>query len=176
MTNVKFKTEFHGDLVSESAFVAANATVLGDVKIGDQSSVWFGAVIRGDTAPVTVGDRSNVQDLCVLHADPGYPCEIGDDVTVGHAAVVHGATVGNGAMIGIRAVVLNGAKIGDGAIVGAGAVVTENTEIPAGHLAVGVPAKVIRKLSPENVKRAKHAAQHYVRASMEYRHVEPDDV
>ena len=176
MTQAPLNTKFHADLVSSSAFVADNATVLGEVKIGEQSSVWFGAVIRGDTAAVTIGERSNIQDLCVLHADPGYPCKVGDDVTIGHAAVVHGATIGDGAMIGIRAVVLNGAKIGAGAIVGAGAVVTEDTEIPPGHLAVGVPAKVIRELSTENVQRTKHAAGHYVQASAEYRQSSEDEV
>lgn len=161
--------KFHPELIDESAFVAANATIVGDVALGSGASVWFGAVVRGDTEKVVVGDRSNVQDLCVLHADPGFPCVIGEDVTIGHAAVVHGAVVGDGAMIGIRAVVLNGANIGAGAIVGAGAVVTEGMQIPAGHLAVGVPAKVIRELTPENVARAKHAAGHYVEAAKAYR-------
>ncbi|QDT06159.1 2,3,4,5-tetrahydropyridine-2,6-dicarboxylate N-acetyltransferase [Rubripirellula lacrimiformis] len=162
-------TEFQPDRVDASAFIAENATVIGRVDIGSGASVWFGAVIRGDTESVSIGDRSNVQDLCVLHADPGFPCVIGRDVTIGHSAVVHGATVGDGAMIGIRAVVLNGAKIGAGAIVGAGAVVTEKMEIPPGHLAVGVPAKVVRELTPENVARAKHAADHYVSAGQSYR-------
>ncbi len=162
-------TEKHPELINPSAFVADNATVIGHVTIGSGASVWFGAVVRGDTEKVVIGERSNVQDLCVLHADPGFPCVIGKDVTIGHAAVVHGAHVGDGAMIGIRAVVLNGATIGAGAIVGAGAVVTEGADIPAGHLAVGVPAKVIRELSPENVQRAKHGAAHYVEAAAAYR-------
>ncbi len=157
------------ELVAPTAFIAENATVLGDVVIGDRSSVWFGTVIRGDTESVRIGDRSNVQDLSVLHADPGYPCEIGDDVTIGHAAVVHGATVEDGALIGIRAVILNGAKIGKGALVGAGAVVTEGTVIPAGHLAVGIPAKVIRELTPEQKARLKRTANHYANATEPYK-------
>ncbi len=162
-------TDFKADLIAEDAFIAANATVRGWVTIGGSSSVWFGAVVRGDTEVVEIGCRTNVQDLAVLHADPGYPCQLGDDVTVGHAAVVHGAIVESGALIGIRAVVLNGAKIGSGAIVGAGAVVTEGMEIPARHLAVGVPAKVIRELTAEDSERLTRTAGHYVLAAQAYR-------
>ena len=157
------------DLVAPTAFIADSATVLGDVTIGDQSSVWFGTVIRGDTESLRIGNRSNVQDLSVLHADPGYPCQIGDDVTIGHASVVHGATIEDGALIGIRAVVLNGANIGKGALIGAGAVVTEGAIIPAGHLAVGVPAKVIRELTPEQKARLKNTANHYAAATKAYK-------
>ncbi len=159
----------HADLVDPSAFIADNATVLGDVTIGERSSVWFGAVVRGDTEAVRIGQRTNIQDLCVLHADPGFPCEIGDDVTIGHSAVVHGATIEDGALIGIRAVVLNGAKVCEGALVGAGAIVTEGAVIPAGHLAVGVPAKVVRELSAEQIERMKHGAKHYASAIDAYR-------
>ena len=153
----------------ERFFIAGNATVRGSVTIGERSSIWFGAVVRGDTEVVEIGCRTNVQDLAVLHADPGYPCQLGDDVTVGHSAVVHGAIVESGALIGIRAVVLNGAKIGTGAIVGAGAVVTEGMEVPAGHLAVGVPAKVIRELTSEDSERLTRTAGHYVFAAQAYR-------
>lgn len=166
--NSKLRVNHEHELVDESAFLADNATVVGYVTIGAKSSVWFGAVIRGDSEAVTIGDRSNVQDLCVLHADPGSPCQIGDDVTIGHAAVVHGAKVENGAMIGIRAVILNGAVIGEGALVAAGALVTEGTHVPAGHLAVGVPAKVLKELSPEQKARVAHASEHYVQAAKQY--------
>ncbi len=155
--------ENYPDWIDPTAFIADNATVIGRVRVGSGASIWFGAVVRGDTDEISIGDRSNVQDQCVLHCDPGFPCVIGNDVTIGHAAVVHGATVGDGALIGIRAVILNGAKIG------AGAVVTEGMEVPAGHLAVGVPAKVIRELTPENVARLKRGAQHYVDAAKVYR-------
>ena len=169
MSETSFDTDFHPEWVAEDAYVAPNATICGRVRIGRKASVWFNAVIRGDTEWIEIGEQSNVQDLAMLHADPGFPCKLGSDVTVGHAAVVHGATVGDGALIGIRAVVLNGAVIGRGAIVGAGAVVTEGTEIPEGHLAVGVPAKVIRELTEDNLKQAKHAAEHYVQAGAAYR-------
>ena len=160
---------YRPEQIGDQVFIAENASVLGDVTIGDQASIWFGAVVRGDSDRIEIGQRSNVQDLCVLHTDPGFPCCIGQDVTIGHAAVVHGATVEDGALIGIRAVILNGARIGKGAIVGAGAVVTEGTEIPAGHLAVGVPAKVIRELSPENLERLGRSSARYVAASAAYR-------
>lgn len=169
MSESKIDVAFRPELISDDAFVASNATILGNVRIAAGSSVWFGAVIRGDTESVEIGSRSNVQDLSMLHADPGHPCRIGDDVTIGHAAVVHGATVGNGALIGIRAVVLNGASVGEGAIVGAGAVVTEGSQIPARHLAVGVPAKVIRELTEKDLSRTEHASKHYVQAAIEYR-------
>ncbi len=169
MADRQIDPEPHPELVGDGVFVASNATVLGRVRLGNNSSVWFGAVIRGDTERVEIGDRSNIQDLSVLHADPGFPCLIGSGVTVGHAAVVHGATVHDDSLIGIRAVVLNGAVIGSGAIVGAGSVVPEGREIPAGHLAVGVPARVIRELSDEDRRRIKETADHYVDAAKAYR-------
>lgn len=159
---------FRPELVSPSAWIAPNATVRGDVWIGSLSSVWFGTVIRGDSAPIRIGEGSNVQDLCCLHADPGFPCLIGDRVTIGHGAIVHGARVENDALIGIGATVLNGATIGSGAIVGAGALVPEGKSIPPGSLAVGVPAKVIRTLSPEDRQRIVHASEHYVALSRRY--------
>jgi len=169
MNKREMQTDFRSELIAGEVFIAGNATVRGSVTIGERSSIWFGAVVRGDTEVVEIGCRTNVQDLAVLHADPGYPCQLGDDVTVGHSAVVHGAIVESGALIGIRAVVLNGAKIGAGAIVGAGAVVTEGMEVPAGHLAVGVPAKVIRELTSEDSERLTRTAGHYVLAAQAYR-------
>ena len=164
----EFETRFRPELIASTAYIAPNATVLGEVTVGEQSSVWFGAVVRGDTEKIQIGRRSNIQDLCVLHADPGFPVVIGDDVTVGHAAIIHGARIESGAMVGIRATVLNGAVIEAGALVGAGAVVTEGTVISAGHLAVGVPAKVIRPLDDQNRARLRHAAEHYVHAARRY--------
>lgn len=169
MTAHPIDPEFHPDWIDESAYVAEGVVVRGDVRIGPESSVWFGAVVRGDTERVRIGARSNVQDLAVVHCDPGYPCEIGDGVTIGHGAVVHGALVGDGALIGIRAVVLNGAKIGAGSLIGAGAVVTEGTEIPPNVLAVGTPARVIRELTETDRERVQHAANHYVHAARQYR-------
>ena len=168
MKERSLQTGFRAELVSDSVFVAANATLLGEVSIGEESRVWFGAVVRGDTEAVDIGCRCNVQDLAVLHADPGFPCRLGNEVTVGHSAVVHGAIVESGALIGIRAVVLNGAKIGARALVGAGALVTEGMEIPAGHLALGVPAKVVRELTDVELQRLTRTAEHYVAAGQAY--------
>lgn len=156
-------------LIDPTAFIAPGAIVLGEVVIGAGASVWFGAVMRGDTERIEIGPRSNVQDQCVLHCDPGKPCVIGSDVTIGHSAIVHGATIEDEALIGIGAIVLNGAKIGRGAIVGAGALVTENTQIPAGMLAVGSPAKPIKPVSEELAKRCLEGAAHYVGLGAKYK-------
>ena len=123
-------TRHRSELVDPTAFIAPGAVVLGDVTIGKDASVWYGAVIRGDCEAIRIGDETNVQDGCILHADPGFPCILGNRVTLGHAAIVHGATVEDDVLIGMRAVVMNGAKIGRGSIVAVGAVVTEGTEIP----------------------------------------------
>ncbi len=156
-------------LVAPTAWIAHNATVLGEVRLAADSSVWFGAVIRGDTAPIDIGCRTNVQDLACLHADPGFPCSLGNDVTIGHGAIVHGATIADRVLIGIRAVVLNGATVGAESIVAAGTVVLEAQQIPPRSLVVGVPAKVVRTISDEDIARIKHAAEHYVNAAREYR-------
>jgi carbonic anhydrase/acetyltransferase-like protein (isoleucine patch superfamily) len=152
----------HAELIDSSAYVAPNATIMGRVEIGAEASVWFGCVLRGDNEPIVIGARTNVQDLSVIHTDEGIPCTLGAGVTVGHRAVLHGATVGDGALIGIGAIVLNAARVGEQAMVGAGAVVTEGQVIPARHLALGVPAKVVRELSDEEVERLQAAAAHYV--------------
>lgn len=156
------RTIHRPELVHPSVFIAPGAWVIGDVTIEEQASVWFGAVLRGDCERIYVGRRTNIQDLCVVHADPEYPCMLGQGVTVGHAAVVHGASVGDNVVIGMRAVVLNGAKVGAGSIVAAGAVVTEKMEIPPGWLVAGIPARLKRALTPEEIERLRHAADHYV--------------
>lgn len=155
---------FQLEKIAPSAFIASNATVLGDVQVGEDASIWYGAVVRGDADSIRIGAQTNVQDLCVLHADPGFPCTLGERVTVGHAAIVHGATVGDDAMIGMRAVVMNGAVIGAGSLVGVGAVVTEGAIIPPGVIVLGVPARVVRAVEPKDRERMQHAAQHYVEA------------
>ena len=162
-------TQFRPDLIAPSAFIAPTATVLGDVTIGDESSVWFGAVVRGDCEAIRIGKRTNIQDLCVLHADPGYPCTLGDGVTVGHGAIVHGATVEDDVLIGMKAVVMNGAKIGRGSIVAVGAIVTERTEVPPGSVVMGQPAKVKRAAEERDLVRIRHAAQHYAEAAKGYK-------
>jgi len=157
------------DLIDETAFIADGAVVLGDVTIGAESSAWFGAVIRGDSAPIRIGRQTNVQDGCILHADPGFPCTLGDRVTLGHGAIVHGATVEDDCLIGMRAVVMNGAKIGRGSIVAVGSIVTEGTQIPPGSIALGQPAKVKREVTDRDQERIRHAAEHYVAAAKVYR-------
>jgi carbonic anhydrase/acetyltransferase-like protein (isoleucine patch superfamily) len=156
------------ELIDPTAFVASPAVVLGDVTILAEASVWFGAVVRGDTAPIRIGRQTNVQDGCILHADPGFPCTLGDRVTLGHGAIVHGATVEDDCLIGMRAVVMNGAKVGRGSIVAVGSVVTEGMEIPSGSIAMGQPAKVKREVTERDRERIRHAAEHYVAAGRAY--------
>ncbi len=155
--------------VAPTAWVADSAHLSGDVVIDDNASIWFGAVLRGDEERIAIGAETNIQDGCVLHTDEGFPLTVGERVVVGHRAVLHGCTVKDGALIGIGAIVLNGAVVGEGAIVAAGALVTEGAVIPAGHLAVGVPAKVLRPVKDEEKKRIAGGADHYIRAKELYR-------
>lgn len=143
-------------------FIAPNASVMGNVTFGEDVSVWYGAVIRADVEAIIIGDRSNIQDTAVLHADLGDPTIIGKDVTVGHGAIVHGATVGDGSLIGMRATVLNRAKIGKNCIIGACALVTEGMVIPDNSLVVGIPAKVIKQISEQQAQQLPLGAFHYV--------------
>lgn len=152
-----------------TAWVADNATVLGRVSLAEGSSVWYGAVLRGDNDWITIGARGNVQDGSVLHTDLGFPLTLGVDVTVGHLVMLHGCTVGDGSLIGIQAVVLNGAKIGRNCLVGAGAVVTEGKEFPDGSLILGAPAKAVRRVSPEQIERIRYGALHYVENAVRHR-------
>lgn len=135
--------------VDEEAFVAPTSTVIGDVTLHAGASVWYGAVLRGDVERITVGASSNVQDNCTLHADPGFPVTVGERVSIGHNAVVHGATVEDGCLIGMGATVLNGAVIGAGSLVAAQALVPQGMRVPPGSLVAGVPAKVRRELTAE---------------------------
>ncbi|EJL80152.1 isoleucine patch superfamily enzyme, carbonic anhydrase/acetyltransferase [Polaromonas sp. CF318] len=155
--------------VHESAWVADNAQVMGNVKLAEDSSVWFGVVIRGDTETISVGRGSNIQDNSVLHADMGLPLTIGENVTVGHQVMLHGCTIGDGSLIGIQAVVLNGAKIGKNCLVGAGSLVTEGKEFPDGSMILGSPAKAVRQLSPEQIEGLKMSAKHYVDNARRYK-------
>ena len=148
--------------LAPGVWVADSAQVMGDVVLGDNASVWFGAVLRGDTETITIGRNSNVQDLSVLHTDVDCPLTIGDNVTVGHQVMLHGCSIGDNTLIGIQAVILNKAKIGRNSIVGAGAVVTEGKEFPDNSLIVGAPAKVIRTLDDATVAKLLQSAQHYV--------------
>ena len=163
--------------ISSSAFIAPNATIIGNVRIGRETTVLFGAVIRGDSEAISIGDQSNVQDLCCLHCDPGFPCRLGNRVTVGHGAIVHGAVIEDDVLIGIRAVVMNGARIGRDSIVGAGALVSEGKVIPPRSVVLGVPGKVIREATEADMAYIRHAAQHYVEAGKQYlAHRKPTDV
>jgi len=164
-----YDLNFRSGSIHETVFVAHNATILGDVTIGELSTVLFGAVMRGDSAPLRIGSRTNVQDLCVLHADPGYPLTIGNDVTIGHSAVVHGAFIEDEVLIGIRSIVLNGATIGKHSIIGAGALVPENKSIPPRSLVMGIPGKVVREITDEDIARIQHASQHYAEMNPQYR-------
>ncbi len=155
--------------IAESAWVADSAQVMGDVVLAEDASVWFGVVIRGDTATITVGRGSNIQDQSVLHADVGMPLTVGEGVTVGHQVMLHGCTVGDFSLIGIGAVVLNGAKIGRGCLVGAGALVTEGKEFPDGSMILGSPARVVRQLTPEQLEGLRQSAQHYVANAKRFR-------
>ncbi len=157
------------ELRAATAWIAPTATVVGNVHLGEHASVWFGAVLRGDCESVSIGPRTNVQDLACLHADPGLPCVVGANVTIGHAAIVHGATVEDDCLIGIRATVLNGARIGRGSLIGAAALVTENAVIPPNSLVLGVPGKVVRQLTEADVERIRRGSQHYVDAAAAYR-------
>lgn len=147
---------------SDSAFVAPNCTLIGDVSVGPWSSVWYGAVARADMAAIIIGARSNVQDNCVLHTDNDRPCIIGDDVTIGHSAIIHGCTIENKCLIGMGAIILNGAVIGEGSLVGAGALVTQGTKIPPNSLVIGSPARVKRQLTPQEAESIGYSAREYV--------------
>ena len=148
--------------IAPTAWVADSAQVMGRVSLGEGASVWYGAVLRGDNEWITIGARSNVQEAAVMHTDMGSPLTVGEEVTVGHQAMLHGCTVGDGSLIGIQSVVLNGAKIGRNCLVGAGAIVTEGKEFPDNSLILGSPAKAVRELTPEQLARIKLGALHYV--------------
>jgi carbonic anhydrase/acetyltransferase-like protein (isoleucine patch superfamily) len=154
-----------GELIPDidpSAYIAESANVIGKVKIGAHASIWFDATIRGDNELITVGENSNVQESSVLHTDMGAPLVIGANVTVGHQAMLHGCTIGDGSLIGIQAVILNNAKIGRNCLVGAGALVTEGKEFPDNSLIIGSPAKALRTLSEDDIARMHENTAHYV--------------
>jgi len=150
-------------------FIAPGARLIGAVRLSSGVGIWFNAVLRGDNEPIEIGEGSNVQDGCVFHTDPGFPLKVGKDVTVGHKAILHGCTVGDGTLIGMGAVVLNGAKIGKGCLIGANALVTEGKEIPDGSMVVGQPAKVIRPVDERIASELRRAADVYRRRQATYR-------
>jgi carbonic anhydrase/acetyltransferase-like protein (isoleucine patch superfamily) len=157
-----YRLEDRSPAIHDSAFVANEATIIGDVRLEENTSVWPGAVLRGDNEPIVIGRNSNVQEGAVLHTDPGSPLRIGENVTIGHQAMLHGCTIGEGSLIGIQAIILNNAVIGKNCLVGAGAVVTEGKEFPDGSLIIGAPAKAVRQLSPEAIEGMKKNTLTYV--------------
>jgi len=162
--------EHHGQKpkVAESAFVAENAVLIGEVEVGEDSSIWFGAVLRGDINKITVGRCTSIQDNCVVHVDSDKPAVVGDYVTVGHGAILHGCTVGNYVLIGMNATVLDGAEVGDGAVVAAGAVVLEGQKVPPKTLVAGVPAKVVKEFDDTVIEKLKEHALRYAEYSKSY--------
>ncbi len=149
-------------LNAEGCWVAPSATVIGNVKLERNASVWFAAVLRGDTDPIVIGEDSNIQDGCVMHTDPGFPMLVGRGCTVGHKAILHGCILGDNTLIGMGATVLTGARIGKNCLIGANALVTEGKEIPDGSMVLGAPGKIIRQLSEDDIRRNAKAAAHYV--------------
>lgn len=155
--------------LADSVWIAPNATVIGDVRLAENVSIWWNAVLRGDNDPITIGANSNIQDGSVLHTDEGVPMTIGRDVTVGHLVMLHGCTIGDGSLIGIKSVILNGAVIGKNCLIGANTLIPEGKVIPDGSLVMGSPGKVVRELTNEQVHRIAHSAAHYVNNAQRYR-------
>jgi len=166
------RIEFEGQAprIDASAWVAATATVIGSVDVGVDASIWFGAVVRGDIAPIRIGARTNVQDNAIIHVTAGrHPTAVGNDVTIGHGAIVHGCTVGDGCLIGMGAVVMDGVTIGDQTLIGAGSLVTPGTVIPGRTLALGRPARVVHPLSDGEIAEIVGAAARYVALAARHR-------
>lgn len=155
--------------VEKSSFIAPNASVIGNVELGENTSIWFNVVIRADLAQVKIGKNSNIQDGSILHVDEGFPITIAQNVTVGHKAMLHGCSIDEGSLIGINAVVLNGAKIGKHCLIGANALVTENMIIPDGSLVLGSPAKVVKQLDEKTKIMIAEGASHYVHSNHQYK-------
>jgi carbonic anhydrase/acetyltransferase-like protein (isoleucine patch superfamily) len=152
----------------KEVFIADTARVFGKVILGNQVSIWYGAVLRGDADLITIGNGSNVQDTAVIHVDPGFPTSIGENCIIGHGAIVHGATLANNVLVGMRAIILNGVTIGEFSIIGAGAVVPEGMQIPPYSLVLGIPAKVIKTISEEQKEKIIKNAESYIKLSKVY--------
>ncbi|MFC9776079.1 gamma carbonic anhydrase family protein [Paenibacillus chitinolyticus] len=155
--------------IASSVYIAPGVQIIGDVSVGEDSTIWFNAVLRGDLAPIRIGNRCNIQDGCIGHVNTDQPLIVEDDVSVGHGALIHGCRIGRGTLIGMGAIVLNGAEIGEYALVGAGSLVTEGTILPAYTLSLGTPAKVVRELTPQDLERMKRTTDNYVGKGREYR-------
>ncbi len=157
------------EVLGDDYFIADSASVIGSVVMHQNASIWFGAVLRGDNDVITIGENSNVQDLSVLHIDPGFPLTIGKNVTVGHKVMLHGCEIGDNTLIGINSVILNGAKIGKNCLIGANSLISENKVIPDGSLVMGSPGKVVKQLSEDQMKGLEMSALHYVENFKRYK-------
>jgi carbonic anhydrase/acetyltransferase-like protein (isoleucine patch superfamily) len=162
--------DIHGKVTGTPLFIAGNATVIGTVTVGQQVGIWFGAVVRGDKDRIVIGDRSNIQDNCVVHTSKGYPVVLGSEVSVGHGAILHGCTLGDRVLVGMGAIILNGVNVGEGTLIGAGAVITEGMQVPANSVVVGVPAKIIKQTTDAQRDHIKNNASSYVTLAGEYAH------
>ena len=170
MTSTRFPHRYNQAKIDPSAFIAPGAQVVGDVQIGKDASIWHNAVLRGDVHYLRVGDRTNIQDLSLLHASyETYPTIVGTDVTIGHSCIIHACTIGNFVLIGMGSIVMDGAEVGDFSIIGAGSLVTQRTKIPAYSKAFGRPAKVVGKLTEEEIEHLKWSADHYVHLAKTYK-------
>ena len=150
-------------------WIAPGAVLIGNVRLKREASIWFGTVLRADDDIIEIGERSNVQDNCVLHVDPGFPLTIGDDCTIGHKVMLHGCTIGSNTLIGMNSTILNGARIGRNCLIGARALITEGKEIPDNSMVVGAPGKIIREVTPRDIENMRHGADHYVANWQRYR-------
>lgn len=160
-----------GPSIAANAFIADSAEIIGDVEVGELSSIWFNAVVRGDMGSILIGKRTSIQDNVVIHTDPLTRTDIGNDVTVGHGAVIHGCTIGNNVIIGMNSTVLNGACIGSNSIVGANALVPPGKQFPDNSIIIGVPAKVTREATDADIRKVSENAAEYVELSKEYKHM-----
>ncbi len=156
-------------MIHPSAFIAPTASVMGDVTLGEDSSVWYGAVLRGDMAPIVLGPKSNLQDGTIVHVDEGFPCIIGAKVGVGHRVILHGCTVEDQCLIGMGSVLLNGVRIGKGSVIAAGAVVPEGMNVPPGSLVMGVPGRIVRPVGEALAQRIEETWAHYVEQARAHR-------
>ncbi len=153
----------------DNYYVADGASVIGDVTLKTDASVWFGSTLRGDNDPIVIGERTNVQDGCVLHADPGFPLTLGNDVSIGHMVMLHGCTIGDGTLVGIGSIILNGAKIGKNCLIGANSMITEGKEIPDNSVVMGSPGKIIRQMTEKDLELIARPAPHYVARFKQYK-------
>ena len=152
----------------KASFIAENATIIGDVKLEEGTTVWYGAVIRGDGDSIRIGKNTNIQDNCVVHVDPDNPVSIGEGVTIGHSCIIHGCTIGDNCLIGMGSIIMIGAKIGDNCLVGAGALITENKEFPAGSKIIGSPAKIKSEVTEKDLELIKYSADYYLKDAAIY--------